>query len=812
MKTPQHLWRLWSGILLFSFLSVNLTAQDTVKTEKTPKVKPNFKTFAELIPDTALTKKGVFITHEFDSKLYYELPIKELGKEFLWIVQFSKTQTSFGYGGTEVIRRVVRWERFQDQILLRNVEYQMRADEGTPEYIAVRASSVENIIKAIKIDAFGKDSSALINVTDLFTGDVHEFSPKKGLKASSIDKSRSFISSVKTFEQNLETRVLATYKLKPASSTPAAAGGRPAPRHSDNSLGSVTVELHHSMIGLPEQPMLPRIFDKRVGIFAGAHQNFSSDKHQVENIKYIRRWRLEKKDPNAKISEPIKPIVYYVGRGIPEKWQKYVLEGIEMWQPVFEKAGFKNAIIGKMAPSIEEDPDFDAEDVRYSTVRWLSSTIANAYGPHVQDPRTGEILEADVRLYHNVLSLIRDWYFVQASPSNEQAQQLPLPDDLMGECLRYVVAHEVGHTLGMRHNFKSTSYYPVESYRDKKFTDKYGLEASIMDYGRFNYIAQPGDNAGTIPIMGPYDYFTIDWAYREFSGTKTPEEDIPFLNKIAERQIQEPMVRFGGGREMGLSGASDPHARSEDLGDDPIKATTYGLKNIKYITGYLVKACGEDGKDYTMLNHMYDALLSQMFRELNHVAALVGGIETDNWMYGQSAEVFSPTPVEEQKAAVTFLLENGFKTPGYLLKEDIITRIGMHGITKKISDNQKRLLASMMNKSTATRIMDLEASGFETYPLVDLISDLRNGIFDGMYKGDVDINIFRRNLQRTFVEQLIAMIAEKTAAKNDLQAVARGTLKSLRRDLQEALDNLDEGIVKYHFADLEEMIQKALKG
>lgn len=809
MKFTKSFSRLFFGVFILSFIFGSLAAQETDKTEKTPEVKPKFKEYSEVIPDTAISKKGVFLTHEVDNKLFYEIPNAQLGKEFLWIVQFSKTQTSFGYGGTEVIRRVVRWEKFQDHILLRNVEYQMRANEGTPESIAVKASSVENIIMAIKIETFGEDSSAVINVTDLFIGDVHEFSPKKGLNATSADKSRSFINSIKTFEQNLETRVLATFKLKPP--TPPKPGQRTT-RHSDNSLGSVTVELHHSMIGLPERPMLPRIHDKRVGVFSGTHQNFSSDKHEVENVTYVRRWRLEKKDPNAEISEPVKPLVYYVGRGIPEKWQKYVFEGIEMWQPVFEKAGFKNAIIAKMAPSVEEDPDFDAEDIRYSTVRWLSSTIANAYGPHVQDPRTGEILEADVRIYHNVLSLIRDWYFVQASPSDKRAQQLPLPDDLIGECLRYVVAHEVGHTIGMRHNFKSTSYYPVESYRDKKFTDKYGLEASIMDYGRFNYIAQPGDNAGTIPIMGPYDYFTIDWTYREFPGTKTAKEDVPFLNKIAERQIKEPMTRFGGGYEMGLQGGADPHARSEDLGDDPIKATTYGLKNIEYITGYIVKATGEEGKDYTLLTHMYNALLSQMYRELNHVAALVGGIEMDNWMYGQAAEVFTPTPVKEQKAAVEFLLANGFKTQDYLLKKDIITRIGMHGITKKISDNQKRLLSTMMNTRTATRILDLEATGYKTYELTDLINDLKEGVFEEMYNKDQKINIFRRNLQRAYVEQLIVMIAEKTAAKNDLQAIARGTLKSLRSDMQDAIDELDDGMVKYHLSDLEEMIELALKG
>ncbi|MBT3241853.1 MAG: zinc-dependent metalloprotease [Bacteroidetes bacterium] len=809
MSTFRKFTLLFVGLSLLLLNSVSF-GQDTSKTDKKSIPKPKFKPYAEIIPDSTVTKKGVFITHEVDGKIYYEIPDDQLGQEYLWLVQFSKTQTSFGYGGTEVIRRVVRWERFRDQILLRNVEYQMRADEGSSEEIAVKASSLENIIQAFKIETFGTDSTPVINVTALFTGDIHEFSPKKSLKASSVDKNRTFITSVKSFESNIETRVLSTFKLKPAA--PSTPGARPTARHSDSSLGSVTVELHHSMVQLPEKMMLPRIYDKRVGIFAGTHQDYSSDRNQVENITYIRRWRLEKKDPAAEVSEPVKPIIYYVGRGIPEKWQQYVKEGIEMWQPVFEKAGFKNAIIGKMAPSLEDDPDFDAEDVRYSTVRWLPSTIANAYGPHVQDPRSGEILEADVRIYHNVISLIRDWYFVQASPSDTRAQKLPLPDDIIGDCLRYVVAHEVGHTIGLRHNFKSTYYYPVEKYRSKKFTEKYGLEASIMDYGRFNYIAQPGDDAATIPIIAPYDYFAIEWAYREFNGTGSPEEDVPYLNKIAQKQVDNPMFRFGGGYEMGLQGGSDPHARSEDLGDDPIKATSYGLKNIEYITGYLVEACGEEGKDYTLLQHMYDALLSQMNRELNHVAALIGGIELDNWMYGQSSEVFTPTPVKEQKAALSFILEKGFKTPDYLLKKDVVTRLGMHGMAKKISTNQKRLLSTMMNTGTATRILDLEATGFECYPLVELVTDLKDGIFEELYEKDNDVNLFRRNLQRSYVEQLIAWISTKTATKNDLQAIARGTLKSLRKDIQDIPD-ADTGSMDYfHYNDLEEMIELALDG
>lgn len=753
------------------------------KEEKNLSNEKKIKNYEDIVTSYCETKEGIFKVHSIDNQVYYEIKETLLGKEFLWLTQFAKTQTGFGFGGTEVIRRVVKWERLQDKILLRNIEYALRADKNTPEEISVKASSIDQIICAFNIETFSKEGNVLINVSDLFLNDIHEFSPMKALGAIDKDKNRTFITSIKVFNQNIETKVLSTYKLKPELDEKKNKEDLEDKKINDPSLGYVTVELSHSMIELPDKLMKPRFFDKRIGYFAGSHQNYSNNDHEVEEITYIRRWRLEKEDPSAEISEPVKPIVYYVGREVPEKWHKYIIEGIEMWQPVFEAAGFKNAIIGKIAPSIVENPDFDPEDVRYSTIRWLSSTIANAYGPHVQDPRTGEILEADIRIFHNVLSLIRDWYFIQASPSDVRARNLPLSDEIIGEALRYVVAHEVGHTLGLRHNFKSTHFYDVEKYRDKEFTQRYGLEASIMDYGRFNYIAQPGDSAAMIPVIGPYDYFAIEWGYKEFSGTLIPEEDIPYLNKIASRQQTEPMLRFGGGYENGIEGIGDPFARSEDLGDDPIKATTYGLKNIELISTYIIEACSETDEDYKMLKHMYDELLAQMFRELGQIGALVGGIELESWVYGQSSDLYIPLNKNKQKEAINFLNKYGFITPDYLIKKDLVSRIGMYGINEKISKHQKELLYSILNENTANRLIDLEATNYNSYTIFEMFNDLKSGIFSELNSKNPEINVYRRNLQKAFVEQLLGFI-KNDKVKNDLRSVSTGVLFELKSDIK----------------------------
>jgi hypothetical protein len=771
------------------------------------KKKPKFKKYDEVITEKAVTKKGVFTTHHVDDKYYFEIDPKTFGDEYVWVTQFSKMQSHFGFAGVEVKRRIVKFERLQDSILMRNIEYDLRADDGTPEKLSVDASSLPQVTHAFKIETFGENKTPVIDVTDFFKNDIAEFSPKSGLKATGIDKNRTFITSMKTFDRNIETRVLATYKLKPMK--PVGYFEREN-KPKDTSLSSVTVELHHSMVKLPDRPMRPRYFDKRVGFFSGSYTDFSSKKDQVDKINLIRRWRLEKKDPSAAMSEPVQPIIYYVGRGVPEKYRQATIEGIEMWQEAFEQAGFKNAIIGKFAPSKEEDPSWDPEDARYSTVRWLASNIPNAYGPHVQDPRTGEILEADVRMFHNVISLVRDWYFVQASPNDPASQQLPLPDDVMKRAIRYVVAHEVGHTLGFQHNMISTNSYPVEKYRDKEWTMKYGTESSIMDYGRFNYIAQPGDGSRLIPIIGPYDKFAVEWGYSEFAGSKDEETDKAHLNKIANRMIDDPMLRFGAGNRPNTS--YDPRAQTEDLGDDAVAATKYGMLNLERVAGYIVKATSKNDEHHELLNHMYGRMIGQMWREFGHVANLVGGIEHDKLVYGQGEDVYKPTPKAKQKEAVQYLLSNAFKVPKWALGKDVISRIGMHGVTNRITNGQVRILKSLLHVRKANSMMDLEGAGYDHYPLIDLFAELEIGLFEEVVDSDPKIDIFRRNIQRAYVDQLISYITPGSTAKNDLKAVSRGRLLRLQARLSTRINGTSESIENFHLIDLNKTIANAMEG
>jgi hypothetical protein len=777
---------------------------------------PQIRPYDRVITKEAKTDDGIFLVHRIGDRVYYEIPKDKLGREFLWVSQIARTTLGAGYGGQAAGNRVVKWERRGDRVLLRAVSYEVIADPAAPIARAVEAANNNPIVMAFNVEA-EKDGNPVIEVTRLFTSDVTEFSGRTRVGARNFDASRSFVDRAVSFPENIEVEATHTYNNPPVEAGAGRGGPAPGPgggrgRAQTLRPGSHSVVMHFSMVLLPEKPMQPRLFDERVGYFSTAKIDYGIDEHRAPQRRYITRWRLEKKDPNAALSEPVKPITYYIDPATPKKWIPYLKAGVESWQPAFEAAGFKNAVIARDAPTLQEDPDWSAEDARYSVIRWLPSTIENASGPHVHDPRSGEILETDIQFYHNVMNLARNWYFVQAGALDPRAQKLPLPDDLMGKLVQYVAAHEVGHTLGFQHNMKASSMYTLAQVRDPKWVRENGHTPTLMDYSRFNYVAQPEDRIAAddlIPKIGPYDKWATMWGYKPISGAASPEAEKKTLDEWARQQDKSPWLRFS---TEGSAG-TDPGELTEAVGDeDAVAATTLGMKNLERVANLLMTATTtRQGEPYNDLEEVYARMLGQWSLEMNHVAAIVGGYNSQQKHIGQTGLRFQLIPRAKQEGAVKYLVDNAFKTPKWALNSEILRRIEPVGVLDRIEASQTRVLNSLLSSPRVLRLVEQEAvDGAAAYAPLDFLADVRRGVFSEVYGGAAQpVDAYRRNLQRAYVETLGNRVNGEQAQSDDVRAFFRGELKTLETDLRGARVPTDRATM-LHVEDLRQQIARAL--
>ncbi|MDB4086064.1 zinc-dependent metalloprotease [Flavobacteriaceae bacterium] len=802
---------------LFCFLiSLNLSAQKPSANDESKKPKKE-KTYKDIITKDAITDKGLFDIHKVKEKYFYEINDSLLGREMLMVTRIAKTASGLGFGGGKQNTQVLRWQIKDNKILLRVVSHNVVASDSLPVNEAVLNSNFEPILYSFKIESKGIDStSTLIEVTKLFNEDVKPLgfpqSRRKGYKISSLNSKKSFIESIKSYPENIESRHVKTYN---SSSPP-----------SNSSTGTISLEINNSMILLPKTPMKRRYFDQRVGWFARSQVDYGLDVQESKSLKYLDRWRLEVKDEdlekfkNGELVTPKKQIVYYIDRATPLKWRKYLKEGIEDWQVAFEQAGFKDAIIAKDPPTKEEDPEWSPEDVRYSVVRYLASPIPNANGPHVSDPRSGEILESDINWYHNVMTLLRNWFFVQTAAINEDARGVSFDDEVMGRLIRFVSAHEVGHTIGLPHNMGSSSAYPVDSLRSATFTKKYGTAPSIMDYARFNYIAQPEDKGvALMPDIGVYDKHAVRWGYRPIPDAKTAKEEKKTLDKWIRDNENSLMHRFG-------SAGIDPSSQTEDLGDDAVKASEYGILNLKRIVPNLTKWTSEDGKDYSDLQTMYGQVLTQFNRYMGHVSSNIGGVYQYYKTYDQEGPVYTHVKKSHQKKCMNFLNDQLFDTPTWMIDNNILNKIEFAGITNRIRSTQSRTLNSILDFGKMARLIENEAiNGKTAYTLIDMMSDLKKGIWKELYSNKT-IDVYRRNLQLAYLDRISYIMNEEQGSipswargrvtsvkvsQSDIRTIAVGQLLELRKDIKKHKNRSDQ-MTKMHLDMAMAKINKILAG
>jgi Met-zincin/Domain of unknown function (DUF5117)/Domain of unknown function (DUF5118) len=799
------------------------------------------KPYKEVITDKAVTDKGLFTVHKVDDRFYFELPDSLLNRQILVVNRIVKSPAGvrvggfLGYAGDQIGENVITFEKGpNNRIFLRNISLvEMASDSSQGMYRAVMNSNIQPITASFDVKAFSKDSTGtVVDITDYISGDndvlFFDGQIKSALRVGGLQNDKSFVNTVKSYPMNIEIRTTKTYSKGGAGGF----GGISIPGLSAPSGGTITFELNSSMVLLPKNPVKARLRDDRVGYFSTGYTDFDANPQGVKRVSMITRWKLEPKPEDVEkykkgiLVEPAKPIVYYIDPATPAKWVPYLIQGVNDWQSAFEKAGFKNAIVAKKAPTMAEDSTWSIEDARYSAIVYKPSETPNASGPHVHDPRSGEIIESHINWYHNVMSLLRNWYFIQTAAVDPRARKMVFDDELMGQLIRFVSSHEVGHTLGLQHNFGSSSTVPVEKLRDKAWVEANGHTPSIMDYARFNYVAQPEDNIsekGLFPRIGEYDNWAIEWGYRWMPEFKTADDETPALNKMVSEKLKDKKYWYG------LQGdQNDPRANNEDLSDNAMKAGSYGIKNLQRILPNLKEWTKQPNEDYDLLGELYREVTGQFSRYMGHVSKNIGGIYYTPKTREQEGAVYEWTPKATQKDAVAFLQQQLFTTPTWLISKDVMSLSGSNPLST-IASLQNATLGNVLGVNTLSKLARWEAEApTEAYALNEYVGDLKKGIFSEL-AAKKKIDAYRRALQKNYVQKLIDLLspaappqtlnlggqtltlsAPSLSASSDVTSVIKAHAKDIAREAKAAAATYPDVASKQHLQDIADRLEIAL--